>query len=118
MDKKKIGSLLSKKRDELGLNNYKLEKKLDKAISCGQMQSVFQGDKSYTLDTLLILLQGLGLEMQFVDAGKKLPVPSKSSDTQKSRFSSLEELRESCPSNLKGLDRTQWINEQRKKSGL
>lgn len=63
--KKEIGNILSELREDKNLNNFQTWK--DWKIADQTIKAVIEGNKSYTIDTLLILLNEVKKTIKIVD---------------------------------------------------
>lgn len=63
--REKIGKALAAKRKSLKLSRYKVSKNIPLSIT--QIKSIDTGEKAYTLDSLLIYLSALGLDVRFIE---------------------------------------------------
>lgn len=70
-----IGKLLRKEAEKQGFTNYRLQKAMQRGKTLPPstiLEGVFSNTRDYTIGTLLMMIDALGLELQITKKGRPL----------------------------------------------
>jgi len=142
MTRKELGEKIKAERKKKDLSVYRVAKSSNGTVTDTQINYIEDASKNYTIDTLMAYCDAMGMKILIVSGDVKkekpakpvnetpleLPKVKKSSiespksevivDAPLSKKPTLKDIKDSVPKNLKGLDRTQYINDQRAKHGV